>query len=167
MISSETLQNRSSKSTRCPAFCFKSLTKISDRSANNVTIRFSHRLWNPGTIALRLTRHVAGSAGISPFPMMGCRISANIPLQYASTGASRNTCLAMTGSEMTKNDLGPLDRVCKQSIQCVSRRSSSCHPFIHWFVYHIYVCVCVCVCVCYLQTEIENGTVFLKVFCQQ
>ncbi len=62
-------------------------------------------------IAFVLTLQVCGSAGISPLPIIGSKISANIPLQYCSVDAVFRICRAMTGSLITRNDLGPNDRL--------------------------------------------------------
>ena len=52
--------------------------------AKRPTMWLSHFLWKPGAMARFLTAHVTGSAGMSPLPMIGSRISASTPLSYFS-----------------------------------------------------------------------------------
>ena len=74
--------------------------------AKVLIISLYHALWNPGTIARLLTFHVSGSAGMSPFPIIGSNISAKRPLSYAFA-LSLKICFAIVGSDITMKDFGP------------------------------------------------------------
>ena len=71
------------KRTASPAAAtaLSSLRAVSRVHALNMaTMAPSHARWKAGTIARRRGFHVSRSAGMSPLPMMGSRISASTPL---------------------------------------------------------------------------------------
>ena len=57
------------------------LRMVSWVQAPNIATMFSNQaLWKAGTMARRRGFHVSRSAGISPLPIIGSRISASTPL---------------------------------------------------------------------------------------